>query len=1442
MFFRLLLIISSLVTVILAVPSIRISDPPVSIFQEDTVTFTFTLLSPYDTSTLKSSTLYFSLNSVGNTIEGHNNRGVYVQANINGSKKSLLIPPRAPGSNTSNQLPVGIIYYIIVCMDEKGNKLYSSELPLLVETSQKPVITSPDVSVNTTMPTISWQPVKDVPAYHVILSDQPISFDQDTYDISGVSIVWQAITTSTSITYGTPDPSGAFTGLTAPPLTTGINYTLIVFNNYDGQSMNATSQKTQDFRIFKIDIQDTITLIPPRNIFPGAGDTLKTGDFSSITFNWTDSIAEANTYSLYLYSEELYPGFDNPILIPVWQVETTDTSAVLNALETLNNRRYVYKVFANAASGNNVVGDTSSFFYERKEKKVNFYVKTFTAIGSGIDTISLSDVNVEVRAINRSQDVLPLVTDEDGWATRAFVLGEYDFVFSKSGYIDVSSSLTLNDSGSSNGVSLTAYLEPFAVQISAKVVDQSSIAITGATVTAIDDFGRKYTGKTNAQGIFKLGLTAGQYIIKAEHSDYYSEYDTTVSLVSGDYTILNDFFLEKIQTYLMGSVKSDMGQALSRVSITVRDTLGNIVQETLTDAVGSFSTPLKRGQYVVITEKAGFSMARKQFLLLGTQNISMTLSAGASLINGRVLGKISMVDSTVYSPLSGAQVTVRALEGGDEVQVKTNISGDYSLSIKTIGEFSITVSFPQQAYSVTEYIEITEPKSTITHNTILLMFAHIQGILRLNPYAEASADDISISLVDSLTHSPIQQIVPQPEDSSFTFIFESVPNGTYTLVAGLPGYGQISEPMITVANSRWVRTPQIELRQSTKIRKFIMQYRQEEVFGTIKVFTPYTFSIPSGQTLNNAAFGTYTLNAIPDNDSIIPIKELRFVIDTSSAEDSVLIFDFPFYHIPENKDYVNGNPSIAFRKTANQIIDSAFLVFGYNAPQDTVRFNNAEEVMIDPGTSGGRLVYYFMIYSGGLKYANSAPGSQFQIMVTPSTALTYVQFDKTDSIVSIPVKTRIKITAQGFDPMGNSLDQAIDENGEIEWQTQGNSLLTFHNKEGRTAEISASKETDEPIEIKAIITLNNVVVSNTIFIHPVSGTINKLSMTSSKSKNMDLLPSDRISFFVSGWDTTLSPPLRLEPNPQFILFPSTAGTVENGKLVIDSSFIGPLRISAKHKSGTVVVTTELGIEKPEILRGVNVGHIISGTRDSIVLIHDSCFEIVIPPDTLENNQSFLKVYKRIISSRYTSTKDHELKGNLYEIIDFLGARRRQPVLLKICLPSLEFDQNAAIRVYSDSALGWLDYPISSTKDTSSFGEIGLSIEWKHGAGYYYGLLTDAIPLSLSQFNIIPNPFSPLVKAERDGNTEYGTRIFFTPHSNKSDRVTIIIKIYNMRGELIRVLENLRSVPKTVVEYYWDGKTNEGRWARNGRYLVVVLVKETVEKKFKKYIKQMVLYK
>jgi hypothetical protein len=119
----------------------------------------------------------------------------------------------------------------------------------------------------------------------------------------------------------------------------------------------------------------------------------------------------------------------------------------------------------------------------------------------------------------------------------------------------------------------------------------------------------------------------------------------------------------------------------------------------------------------------------------------------------------------------------------------------------------------------------------------------------------------------------------------------------------------------------------------------------------------------------------------------------------------------------------------------------------------------------------------------------------------------------------------------------------------------------------------------------------------------------------------------------------------------------------------------------------------------------------------------------------------------------------------------------------------------------------------------------------------YTILAQNMPLGIKYATVLPSPFSPDVAPLKIGYMLTTT----------DQQALVSIAIYNVRGELVRtVLDNdaqysgrygSRTSNKSIT---WDGTTNDGSQARNGRYIIQIRAKDSTGEKIE--LVQVVLIK
>jgi len=221
----------------------------------------------------------------------------------------------------------------------------------------------------------------------------------------------------------------------------------------------------------------------------------------------------------------------------------------------------------------------------------------------------------------------------------------------------------------------------------------------------------------------------------------------------------------------------------------------------------------------------------------------------------------------------------------------------------------------------------------------------------------------------------------------------------------------------------------------------------------------------------------------------------------------------------------------------------------------------------------------------------------------------------------------------------------------------------------------------------------------------------------------------------------------------------------------------------------------------------------------------------------------INLSRKVVPESKAISSEAESYGNSYnlntEVSSFLS-----PVILKLPIPievsrsALEnMNQGINVGLWSDNFLEWEILP-NSDLQTLPYYAVSNTIT---GTGEYIVLITSQ-PLGIHDLKILPNPFSPNLINYNDplNRNLAGQVIAFDLTSLDIRQPFVTLKIYNMVGELVRELANQEPMSKGQVALIWDGKTNNGLMARNGRYIVHLKVKDSTGEKEK--IKSSVLVK
>jgi len=337
----------------------------------------------------------------------------------------------------------------------------------------------------------------------------------------------------------------------------GIEYNWIVLNNY-GNSV-ATSSKVMGLPA-TFSLEGNSNLIAPKNIFPVDASALSSATHSEITFKWNSGGEDVNLYEVYLFISDSVSGVEAKVNI--WKGTTTDTTLDFNAVQTIYNKTYFWKVYALDDKGVGKVSEMTSFDYSIDVSWLN--IRTKDADGK-----DLAFVNLKAEPIEGSADIIPYASNKDGsGGTRQFLPGIYKINAEKDGYLDNSIIVDLKTVDDTSNI--VFYMDPAPATINGYVLDESdSSGIGSATVTAVNGNSTVDT-KTDGNGYYTIDLTTfGQWTVSSTKNQYESTFPQNVTVENGENKKVSDLFLKKSSFTIFGTVSNSSGDPIARANINV---------------------------------------------------------------------------------------------------------------------------------------------------------------------------------------------------------------------------------------------------------------------------------------------------------------------------------------------------------------------------------------------------------------------------------------------------------------------------------------------------------------------------------------------------------------------------------------------------------------------------------------------------------------------------------------------------------------------------------------------------------------------------------------------------------------------------------------------------------------------------------------------------------
>ncbi len=1386
---------------------------------------------------------------------------------------------RGTAFRPADQKDMGIgVFYCVVAWPMQHDTLVSNEFQVIVESPNPVKWKSPSGSISNLTPTFTWDANPGVPYYHVILSDQPIAVDSSsgTINVSGLSVVWQAITPNTQITYGTPDPSKTLTA-TPPPFSPGKRYTWIVLNNY-GNHVAFSSPKVSlpvgEFRVSGVPLKKPVNTYPVKQ-------KLTTVSNPTFDFKWTNIDTLANSYRVNMYMWSEIQGMGGYML--VWETTVTNSAkkstdtlkANINAAATLTGGRYLWNVIALDNKGAGTAGDTSSFEYAAPAGTMNICTREKMTVVQGsatqkvISPVGLVEVKVEVIQ-GPMEAPLAFYTDLDGNLSRSRPVGTYRVTAVKSGFEQSSKTVVITDKGVSND---TLYLTRPEATMYGKVSDKGGKPVNLASVIALSEYGDSIQGFTDALGNFSLNCKGADWTYRVEKAGYKSSTPVKITLTSGQNYSCGTTVIEENPYILSGIVKNSDGDAIIGVKLKLMKDGVTMDEVPSTPQSGAFSFSVPTGTYTIIAEKAGFSSYNSSLIISGSRTLNITLSPGAALVNGSIVGETWVGTQFLSAAIPSARVKFTDVSSPSDTFVATSDAtfGQFSLSLPGNRTFLVSSSAPGYSNTGDGDTIVTVPKSTISFQDTLRSLAVISGKVKM-------MDGTAEGNVNIVVYDAVQNKIIATTKSLLDGYYEikGIPDGVYEIKAGRDGLFLDSlfpgKSLLVADGKPEPASHNLFMSPGSKTLKF--QINGYSGSGSIKILSPVVKTVAFKDSLTSAGPGVYNIEADAVADSIIDLSYRSFTLADTVISHSELI-SFPVVHISaDTLKPVAGQVTLKI-KSAIQL-DSAAVFFRNEGVLNYSSLKNSSpdsvyQFLVTPGKDGCKLFYYFKAYKGKDVYGYSK--QLFNTFVKPdSTVVSRFEIipASSDESLILPASYSAAFEVRAFYSSSFIPFTNLKPDG-ITWSlsnASGCRIETLNSGLGVTVKTSSSS-INEPVLLIATVDTSKIKIASGISKRDtVKFLVSGSELHTISVERIDFKAPNPVT--TSGYDVAEFRAIGKDAagnevaiSPQWSIQPSSAGTIsKTGSFKPARNFVGRVRVIASNGivSGEYQAQNKaLGI----LEAGLCVLHMLSHKATADTSGNLKGMRVIFPPNAIgEGDFGLLDVSlpdmrnqmkrgygeRRMVDSiAYDITQLSNISLNLSVdsirlILDIPEKMRKEAAL---------GTKQFWIARWNDDSLKWVSLPNSKISSDGKTVSAGLTHFSRYAIVSQPGELEGSLSVS-------PNPFSPYIRPVKEygADAPFGTCIKFRIEAPEERVPNVKMHIYTATGQRVWAVEML-NVAVGEHRVWWNGKTNNreevwnpelpdggityGSMCRNGRYFVMIVIRD-IKGKEVKYMKPVVLMK
>lgn len=931
-------------------------------------------------------------------------------------------------------------------------------------------------------------------------------------------------------------------------------------------------------------------------------------------------------------------------------------------------------------------------------------------------------------------------------------------------------------------------------------------------------------GESLSDGRFTIGaLAAGTYRLTPSKPGFtFNPASATLTVQTGQQQAFT--FTATVQGgALTITTTRPPGEALAAVSVSVVSSDNRVVvrQTTGTDGRTTFSNLPGGQRYTVKAVREGFGTAPGALevdLGIGqTQAVSFVLTPGTASFTG-------LVTTGQGVPLGEATVSAQRPSEGDRYTTTTGADGRFTLAGLPAGAYDLYISrdgFAPQSQA--QSLATDEQKDGLAFS-LPITSAHLTGRVRVTGASKEGLAVVATGLV--------QRTMPVQPDGTFAFAYLPVSTGPgettlYELTLRLNG--AVRQTQTVSFNStqvgQTVATPELVL-PSGELRLTFTDGLQPLSGVAVTLTGPDGGSqaglsdsdgtFRSGQTLRR---GLHRVAVERDGYARPTASTLQFDLPSDTAL-VVQVVDLPWQHKPLSSIAAGADTPLAigFRNGFEPGNATATLFYRQASrpvftPIPLTRQDTTFAGVL-PALYALEAVSYYLQVDDPARQATWQT-STYTLTPTAAGILTTARLNpgigggrlRQDEAYTLQLDLR--------DGLGEALHTAVTgDGGQVNWRASDPSVVLTWPVPGDSTSVTVRTSQPGTFTLTATATLAGAVATATASFLVTDVAVETVTPTAPVARLDNRSTGIQLGTSVVGADGAA---LLLGESLTWSVWPAAAGQVSATGVFIpdDPGFIGPVTITAHD----AVSGASGQVTFPLFAR-------VDG--QAAVTLHDGAgFRLVLPQGALpfpgEVSLSPIRTATPKQHARPVGTQQaYTASDRLYRVT--LAADRALPGDSLQSAAHLELPSAAVLRFFEGTrVVGRYDpYDVQWHVLASNTSGEALATEafWQFGE---YGVLAAQEALGLTRVAVLPSPFSPDIAPVKIGY------VLTTPASE----ALVSIRIFNMRGERVRtLLERDLQYPgrygsaSSNREIVWDGRTDEGTVARNGRYVVQITARDT----------------